>query len=128
MKHHQLLFALLLLSVPMLSKAQTPGFDYWYRADSNIVTDANGFVTQWGNSGGVTNPLVQTNSANRPRLISNALNGKPVVEFDGNDILQSSSSIPLASFTVFTVFRSTNTSLGIVYEHSPNTNSNPGSF
>ena len=128
MKHHQLLFALLLLSVPMLSKAQTLGFNYWYRADSNIVTDANGFVTQWGNSGGVTNPLVQTNSANRPRLISNALNGKPVVEFDGNDILQSSSSIPLASFTVFTVFRSTNTSLGIVYEHSPNTNSNPGSF
>ncbi|MFQ3599625.1 MAG: T9SS type A sorting domain-containing protein, partial [Chloroherpetonaceae bacterium] len=73
-------------------------------------------------------PLAQQNAANRPRLIANAINGKPAIEFDGNDILQSSSQISLGSFTVFTVFNSTNTSLGIVYEHSASTNANEGSF
>ncbi|MFQ3599635.1 MAG: LamG-like jellyroll fold domain-containing protein, partial [Chloroherpetonaceae bacterium] len=102
--------------------------DFWYRADGNVTTDGSGFVTQWANSSVSGNPLAQSIAANRPRLITNAINGKPAVEFDGNDILRSSSSMSLGSFTVFTVFNSTNTSLGIVYEHSANTNTNDGSF
>ncbi len=125
MKKQRLLFVLLLLLLQTSSKAQF----YWFRADANVTTDGNGFVTQWRNSSDpATNPLAQINANNRPRLVSNALNGKPAIEFDGNDILQSSSQIQLGSFTVFTVFNSTNTSLGIVYEHSTNTNTNDGSF
>jgi hypothetical protein len=125
MNKQALLLALLLLLLQSSSKAQF----YWYRADANVTTDGNGFVTQWRNSSDpATNSLAQINANNRPRLISNALNGKPAIEFDGNDILQSSSPIELGSFTVFTVFNSTNTSLGIVYEHSQNTNNTDGSF
>ncbi len=125
MNKQRFLLVLLLLLLQTSSKAQF----YWFRADANVTTDGNGFVTQWRNSSDpATNPLAQINANNRPRLVSNALNGKPAIEFDGNDILQSSSQIALGSFTVFTVFNSTNTSLGIVYEHSQNTNSNDGSF
>jgi len=125
MNKQALLLALLILLLQSSSNAQF----YWYRADANVTTDGNGFVTQWRNSSDpATNSLAQINANNRPRLVSNALNGKPAIEFDGNDILQSSSPIELGSFTVFTVFNSTNTSLGIVYEHSQNTNTNNGSF
>jgi hypothetical protein len=125
MNKQALLLALLILLLQSSSNAQF----YSYRADANVTTDGNGFVTQWGNSNNpATNSLAQINANNRPRLVSNALNGKPAIEFDGNDILQSSSQIQLSSFTVFTVFNSTNTSLGIVYEHGQNTNTTEGSF
>ncbi len=52
-------------------------------------------VTSWSDqaTGDTFNGTVtQSTAANRPRVLTNALNGQAVVEFDGNDYLQSSLS------------------------------------
>jgi hypothetical protein len=60
----------------------------WYdAADASTVTIATG-VSQWNDKSGNSRNATQSTGANQPLVISNALNGKSVVRFDGsNDTL-----------------------------------------
>jgi len=57
------------------------GLVMWYKADSGAF--ASGATTIWADQSGAGNNAVQTNASLRPSLISSALNGLPVLRFDG---------------------------------------------
>jgi hypothetical protein len=58
----------------------------WLRADSGVTTDANG-VIQWNDLSGNGNNLFQTyGPPYEPQLVTNAINGEPVIHFTGSNI------------------------------------------
>ena len=60
------------------------GMKLWLKADSGTTTP----VSTWKNQVGNGEVALQAGSDNKPTLIANGLNGKPVVRFDGtNDFL-----------------------------------------
>ena len=57
-------------------------------ADASTVTESGGAVSQWDDKSGNSRHASQPTTAARPTWTANALNGLPVVTFDGsNDIL-----------------------------------------
>jgi hypothetical protein len=60
----------------------------WLRADKGVEVDASSRVTRWLDQTGLGRHARQDeeiNSAKRPVRITAALNGKPIIEFDGVD-------------------------------------------
>ncbi len=78
-----------------------------YRLDAavGVVTDGSGNVSQWGDQSGTGRNFLQGTLGNQPDLVAGALNGLPVVRFDGADdrLTLSSATSP---YTVFIVNRS----------------------
>ncbi len=60
------------------------GLRVWLRADTGVVTNANGLVTQWSDQSGTGNHATQTNAASAPLLAAGAANGLPAVRFGPN--------------------------------------------
>lgn len=60
------------------------GLELWLRADDGI-SETNGVVSQWKDGSGKQHHGAQTALAARPKLVSNALSGKPALVFDGVD-------------------------------------------
>ncbi len=72
----------------------TNGLKFWLRGDTGVVTNSQGMVSQWSDQSIYTNHAVQATTTNQPRWIGNALNGKPVIKFNGtNSFLQATSPI-----------------------------------
>jgi len=86
MKRH-ILCLLILLSASGFMKAQvsTNGLRLWLRADSAVTTSVGGFVVQWNDLSPQANHATNVTPTSTPLLLQNALNGKPVIRFDGND-------------------------------------------
>ncbi|HOS84023.1 MAG TPA: hypothetical protein PK199_03810, partial [Bacteroidales bacterium] len=64
-----------------------PGLQAWWSADSLKVGNGNPVET-WTTNNNEFLFVTQPTAANRPTLVDNVLNGKPVVRFDGvNDYL-----------------------------------------
>jgi len=61
----------------------------WLDADdSDTITESGGFVSQWDDKSGNENHAAQGTGTDQPTYVSNALDGKYVVRFDGvSDIL-----------------------------------------
>src|SRR3954464_12830619 len=82
-------FLLALLSLlPLAAQAQlavTDGLVLWLKADDGIAADANGFVTDWAAASLNLNDAAQHDVSLAPLLVNNAVNGRPVVRFDGVD-------------------------------------------
>ena len=77
------------------------GLNLWVRADLGITPDASGNASAWADQSGKNNHLTQAAPASRPHVVENALNGYPVLRFDGNsDYVQFTSRLT----TVRTVF------------------------
>lgn len=75
--------ALFTLSLPACSQTiPTNGLLMWFKAD-NGVTLSQGRVATWIDQSGGNSNATQTTAGNQPQLVSNVLNGKPVVRFDG---------------------------------------------
>ena len=70
---------------PVVTAAQAGGLALWWRADAGIATNAGGWVTRWNDQSGSGNDGWQTNGALTPALVPNAVNGLPVLRFDGAD-------------------------------------------
>ena len=90
----------------------TNGLCLWLRADAGVSTSA-GQVTAIADQTGNYN-LTQTNTSNQPTLVTNALDGKPALQFNGNQFLSSSGSLAPglnADMTVITVGIATNPDL-----------------
>jgi hypothetical protein len=56
----------------------------WLDSNRGITTSGTA-VTTWNDQSGYANHATQGTPANRPVLTSNALNGSPIVQFDGNN-------------------------------------------
>ena len=82
----------------------------WLSADRNITLNGNN-VSVWGDRSGNGYDASQSTPANQPLYVPNALNGKPVLRFDGtNDSLISSNILPIGQVD--------NKNLFIVYKAS----------
>lgn len=87
----------------------------WLKADSGIVIDASGRVSQWQDQSARTNHASQANTNRQPKLVASGFNGRPIVRFDGlqeaanGDFLFGSGDVGLtAGFTSFLVYSRTN--------------------
>jgi Concanavalin A-like lectin/glucanases superfamily/Fibronectin type III domain len=65
------------------------GLQAWYRADKGVVADGSGNVSQWSDLSGSGYHVYQAQTALEPQLISNVMNGNPVMQFgaSGSQIL-----------------------------------------
>ncbi len=54
------------------------------RAGAGTTTDGNGNVSLWADQSGLANNATQATISSRPTVVANALNGQPVIRFDGN--------------------------------------------
>lgn len=66
------------------SLSVTDGLQVWLRADAG-VTQSGGRVTGWGNQAPSAGEAVPPDEAGAPGLVAEALNGQPVLRFDGAD-------------------------------------------
>ncbi len=101
-------------SGPTLS--YTTGLTLWFKADALVLNDGDA-VTTWADSSGNGYDLSQSVAGEKPTYKTGILNGKPVVRFDGGDILnRDTTQIPLRTHSFFVVFRESSTvsSAGIV--------------
>ena len=102
------------------------GVALWLKADS--VADSNGSsqctINDWSGNG---YDFTQATSAKCPTLATNAKNGKPAFNFDGTQIISTSSTVNTSTFpgvTLFVVFASGSSSSDrVLLEHSSNFNS-----
>lgn len=93
----------------------TTGLSLWFKADSLVLNDGDA-VTTWADSSGNGYDLSQSTAGEKPTYKTNILNGKPVVRFDGGDVLNRNTTVlPLRTHSLFVVFRelSTVTSAGV---------------
>jgi hypothetical protein len=64
------------------------GLNLWLSADKGVEADSLGQVSKWRDMSGNNKHAIQSIETSRPKLIENALNGLPVLRFDGtNDFL-----------------------------------------
>ncbi len=103
-------------SGPTLS--YTTGLTLWFKADSLVLNDGDA-VTTWADSSGNGYDLSQSVAGEKPTYKTAILNGKPVVRFDGGDVLyRNSTTLPLRAHTFFAVFReNTQVTSAAVFTH-----------
>ena len=99
----------------------TSGMLLWLRADAITGVSNGGSVTTWidQSSNGYNAVYANPNGEVAPTYVTNVYNGLPVVRFSGDNLLQVS-ALPLGTYTIATVFKTTANNQ-IVYEHSDNT-------
>lgn len=92
------------------STPPTNSLQLWVKADAGVTTNATGLVEKWADQSGNGNDALQADDTAKPTLVGAALNGKPVVRFDGaKDYLNVADSAGLeitgdiASFAVIRV-------------------------
>lgn len=101
-------------SVVTGAQPTTTNLFFWFRANSGITKDGADKVSQWDNQVSGEPDLVQAVSGKQPLLVTNQLNGKSIVRFDGiDDFMQTVDragvlSQPNSFFIVFKVFSTTN--------------------
>lgn len=87
-----------------------PGLQAWWSADSIKVGNGNPIET-WTTNNNEFLFVTQPTAANRPTLVNNVINGKPVVRFDGvNDYFDGGDILDISSggHTVFIIGKSNN--------------------
>lgn len=91
-----------------------PGLIAWWRADGQVVLDETGQVRRWVDASGHQADATAPWSWARPQYLENAVNGKPVLRFDGKG---SYLTFPLLAEarTLVAVFRSDKLILGHPY-------------
>jgi hypothetical protein len=81
----------------------TAGLQLWLRADVGVDT-LNGTVSRWHDQSGSGNDAIQASASRQPVLVPGALNGKPVLRFDGlNDKLGFTGTTHMTQFSLFLV-------------------------
>lgn len=64
------------------------GLKIWFKADEGVTADENGFVSKWADQTGRFT-VQQSNSPQQPTYVKNALNGHPVLHWNGGQFLYS---------------------------------------
>lgn len=111
--HRSTLFALaslagLLLTAPGNAQVTT-GLKLWLRADAGVTLDGTNHVSAWADQSGLARHGSQSNTSARPLFVSNALNGNPVLRFDGgNDFFSLAGQVlTTQQFTIMAVVNDT---------------------
>ncbi len=100
----------------VVTNVSTGTLKLWLRADAGVVTNPSGRVGQWLDQSPSLNHASQATLNSQPLFVANALNGKPVLRFDGvqdgltGDHLQGTGNVGIP--TAFTSF--------LVYSHRTN--------
>jgi hypothetical protein len=94
--------------------AGLPGCVLWLKADALLATLGNGdSVPTWFDSSGSGNHARQSTGGNQPSLVTNVLNGLPVVQSVTDDYLKTATFInPSLGSTLFVVMRRNGTYVG----------------
>jgi hypothetical protein len=106
-------------SSPVLPAVGSGTLKLWLKADSGVVTNSAGLVSQWQDQSGNSNNAVQATTNNQPLLVSAlGLGGKPAVRFNGiqdnvnGSYLFGSGNVgvpnAMTAFTVYNAFCTTN--------------------
>lgn len=108
--------------------ADVPTAVLWVEADSlaaggAVDGDRVSSIADLSSAGGHTMTAAGTA---RPTYKVDMINGRPALQFDGVANCLTNGSVALSSFSIFVVFAATNGQ--VIYEHSPNTNANDGSY
>ena len=78
-----------IISAEAQTQPVTSNLQLWLKADAGVTDDGAGNVLAWADQSSSPDAATQIAGApdvlNAPKLIANALNGKPVLRFDGND-------------------------------------------
>jgi len=98
------------------------GMLLWLAADS-LALNNNDPVNSWTDISGNGRNAASIGGA-APVYTTNVFNGKPVVRFNGNSLLQVN-SLPMGPYTIIAVFKTTGNS-EMVYEHGDNIVMNDG--
>lgn len=86
----------------------TSGLHLWLRSDVGVTTSA-GKVSSWADQSGNGRNATMATSARQPTLVTGALNGLPVLRFDGAQSLYMSTPAQPTRFTVFVVGKNSRT-------------------
>ena len=71
---------------PWPAAVLSAGLRAWYRADAGVLPDEGNRVAHWADLSGHGQHAVQTGGQNRrPQWVGEAMNGQPVLRFDGLD-------------------------------------------
>ena len=83
----------------------TSGLQLWLKADAGVTLNGSK-VSRWADQSGNGNNGVQLDAERQPLLVRDALNGKPVIRFDGtDDRLGLVGSKHMSQISLFMVFR-----------------------
>ncbi len=94
-----------LISLAAIAQVPASGLLVWLKADAGVDT-LNGTVSRWHDQSGNGYDAIQTNTSRQPLLVANALNGKPVLRFDGfYQRLEFTNSTLMSEFTIFMVVK-----------------------
>ncbi len=86
------------------------GLRLWLDAGARVSKDNANRVSNWGDGSGVSNDAAQATAANQPVWVDNAINGRPVLRFDGQTSrLDAITSPGTDNFTVFVVTKTSAT-------------------
>ncbi|WP_437735260.1 LamG-like jellyroll fold domain-containing protein [Sorangium sp. So ce1335] len=91
-----------------MGRVPTGALKLWLRANAGITQSA-GKVSSWQDQSGNGNTATQTNAAAQPTLVSGALNGKPVIRFQGWHSLFLAEQLEPTRFTIFIVGKNSKT-------------------
>ena len=87
----------------------------WLSADVGIVKDGDDKVSQWQDQSGNDYHAGQASQANKPLLVDGELNGKPVLRFSDNNMLDVSFDTVFSQpFVFFIVFKTNTNSRSVI--------------
>lgn len=76
----------------------------WLKADADVTSDGSGAISKWNDVSGLGNNAIQNTPSNQPVFLTNLVNGRPAIRFDGtNDQLMLGVNPASNSFTIFAV-------------------------
>jgi len=111
-----------------VSSLPMTGMLLWLKADALALNNGDPVNTWTDSSGNGRNAVLVSNYGQvAPVYTTNVFNGRPVVRFNGNSLLQVP-SLPMGPFSIITVFKATGSTTEMVYEHSDNSIGNDGGF
>ncbi len=93
-----------------------PDLVFWISGDGPMTVDIAGRLTQWTDRSTQANHVNQSNPAKQPLLVASGFNGRPVVRFDGGDVLSGGDVLDLnANSRTSIVLGKSNTNTGAYF-------------
>jgi hypothetical protein len=94
----------------VLSPNSVSGLRLWLNASVGVTNDSSGLVSGWADQSGNSNYASQSSGSHQPTIVSNAIDGNPVIQFNGSnaylnlpDVLPSTAATQGEAFAVVKV-------------------------
>lgn len=96
------------------------GMVTWLLAGGGIVRDNNSNVFQWRDASGQNNHFYNFDFNQRPSLVSNAINGWPVVRFTTNHFLRATNDLTGSDYSIFYISKTNGASQRVLSSANSN--------